>query len=285
MCGSAFFVANGFVSNTRLVRGESNRIFRGLSDAKERPVSMATIIIFLGVAAVVLTSVLPTRGDGGTFYPSLFSPLLGMIGCVLAAIVYPVLAVGIINKTEHELPEPQVLINEPIDGVRQDGINGWLMILFGGIFVLYYLASAQNLLLLLFISLFNIVITLGFILQFPLKMNKWHYKHLNLDRFDAERRNVKKRNISDELKASLLLNIEQQQKALKKHLERQAWLVFWTLFPWTILIFSFEYWKNLSPPTRSRNTKDRTIIRGWSEFLYQTYLFGCPHYCEKHTPE
>jgi hypothetical protein len=91
--------------------------------------------------------------------------------------------------------------------------------------------------------------------------------------------------LSEKKKKLLICNIDQQQQGLKAHLERQARCVSIAIFPWTLLIFSFEYLKNLSISTDAYGVTRAKRIREVDEFLYQSYLLGTPRKCEKFIPK
>ena len=252
--GASAFIANGLVSNMRTVIGEP----------RDALANVLGFVVWAGCASTFVFAVLPTRSSTQILLPSLVSPTIGLLGCLAGAVVPTLLAARIIRVT----PTLQVLPDSGIDGVFQDSLMGAFMVAASGLFVIHCVLSEgwPWVIIVILIGVMGAGITA---VEFTLKNNSEHLmgETNTKELFDNARKEY----------PDMKVHIDDEQRAFKNHLERQSWIVLFTVFPWSLWFLIHWLFSYLTSSRRERASLRR--------FLYQMYLLETSWHSGKNARE
>ncbi|WP_103064261.1 hypothetical protein [Actinomyces qiguomingii] len=262
--GSGAFVANGVGSNAVLLAG----------GVRTRLWWVVTAVTFLGSCLLFMCTCVPTVADGVEYAPSFLSPLSGLVGgyalvLVMARISGRLLAIA--YSTSPASPEEIVLRDSGITGINQDSLLASSMVLTLALLPMHIMAD---------IDYFprvavGLIVTLTIILRaftaidFALRNNYMHLLGDNAtkDLFESAR--------SSSASTGSTESANNQQRALKAHLERQAWLTWFTCFPWIAIILWGPYVKKYmrsSPSGRIDKASPQRKHADFAQDMYNRYL-------------
>lgn len=254
--GSALFVGNGVIGNMCLLRGTK-------PDKWNRSLF---IVVFLGCVTVFVFSVLPTFSDDRAYLSSFTSPAIGLGGCLFGAIVPALLGSHALRT---DLPKEAILKSTGLRGVLQDALMASATVICAGLFVIHALIYKPG----YAITLLCLVIALVAIpaVMFTFSNN---YTHLTSEHSTRGVFLEATGNGYSETEVRL------QQRALKRHLERQPWIVFIALLPWSLFFFGFALKPFMSAYNQRHNqTKefneaefDHSGVSLFQDCLYNSFL-------------
>ncbi|MDR1426645.1 MAG: hypothetical protein LBJ08_02660 [Bifidobacteriaceae bacterium] len=251
--GSAAFIANGVLGNMgSLVAVKPDRFAR-----------VAILTLFVGAVAVFTSGVLPTRtANGETLAPSLISPTVGLLGCFLGAIIPTLLVCRLVRGA----PSYHVVIQDSeIDGAFQDSLMAAFMVSAAGLVVIHGLEARGWIAL---VTLAAVWATAATGVWFTLRNNMGHLMHPKHSRalFDQA---LALAGTSGPGAAA----VRDQHRALKRHLERQSWIVCFTLVPWPVVLLGV-WWRRKSRgwDSDASDPDDTGPTVTFGQYLYEGYL-------------
>lgn len=229
LVGSALFVAESFLSNLALLH-------RGVCSARE---TVLGAIIAVGSFVTAFGATMPTEGVGREFLPTIFSLSVGLFGCALAYVVFPLVCVAVAGKKGRT---NEAVANTPFLGVFQNGISGFAIVVLVAVLPLEIVAAPG----IVFLALLSITFLFSRKLPkalFPLKLNVKHLadrdKALSADGLSPERR--------------------EDLRRLSRHLQRQGILTAFSLMPWFLAVGIGE--RSRGEGTFRRRMMDEFMLR------------------------
>lgn len=206
LIGSALFVTESFLSNAALLH-------RGACSPQEASLGA---IIAAGSFVTAFGATMPTEGAGREFLPTVFSLSVGLLGCALAYVIFPLVCVFVASGKGRA---SEAVTNTPFLGVLQNGIAGFAIVVLVAVLPLEIMAAPG----LIFLALVSVAFLFSRKLPkalFPLKLNATHLK----DR--------KKVLYEKGLSAQRLEDL----RRLSRHLQRQGVLTAFSLMPWFLAV-------------------------------------------------
>ncbi|MDO4900531.1 hypothetical protein [Actinomyces sp.] len=262
--GSGAFVANGVGSNAVLLAG----------GVRTRLWWVVTAVTFLGSCLLFMCTCVPTVADGVEYAPSFLSPLSGLIGgyalvLVIARISGQLLVIA--YSMSPASPEEIVLRDSGRTGINQDSLLASSMVLTLALLPMHILTDIDYLprTIVGLIVIFAIILRAFNAIDFALRNN---YMHLLGDNATKELFDSAK---SSSVSPNSTESANSQQRALKAHLERQAWLTWFTCFPWLAIILCLPYIKEYmesSPSDHGDNKSSQRKRTTFAQNMYNRYL-------------
>ena len=241
------FIGNGIIGNMLLLRGRNPDLFS----------TLLAVLVGAGTACIF----------GATVF-MLESLAAGVIPCIIVVLI-SLMAAGMIQGSSSD-DKNMVMWDTAgaLHGVLQDSLFGSIMVAISGLLVVSFLESDQAYIVLLILFAFG---ARGYKHVIRVTLNNNYHHLIGKDGYKTSVRFAEERKKAAH-DPGRLKQIICQQHNFKYHLERQAWLVVLTLFPWTLWFLAeavpiaLRRYENRDAP---RQTSFREML---GSYLYDHYL-------------